>query len=222
MPSRRPSAASPASTSSSTPKAASCAGTPSSERLAARLRLAGAAGLLAGLAACGTAPALSGVQGSNACATAGRPLGGGSLDAADDLWRSSRAGPLFGATIAPYGDGTCTVGRIEGSEGKAVAIDFSAPVGNRLHVERDERLEASVAEATFAVPLAGDPLALLQRAEHASYGVDGCGIDWAHPEQRRDGDAAEAVYRGTSCNCQARVRRDGAGVVRSLVLKSTC
>jgi hypothetical protein len=187
--------------------------------------LALAAGLLAMLAACGSAPALSGVEESSACKPAGRALGGGSLEAADDLWRTSRAGPLFGATIAPYGDGTCTVGRIEGSQGRAVAIDFSAPVGNRLHVERDEgdeRRRTLLAEATFAVPLSGDPLSLLQRAEHAAYGMDGCGIDWARPEQRADGDVAETLYRGTRCNCQARVRRDGAGAVRGLALRGAC
>jgi hypothetical protein len=36
-----------------------------------------------------------------------------------------------------------------------------------------------LAEATIAVPPSGDPLVLLQRAEHATYGMDGCVIDWA-------------------------------------------
>jgi hypothetical protein len=179
-------------------------------------------GLLAFLAACKSAPPMAGVEGSAACATAGRPLGGGSLELADDLWRTTRAAPLFNATIAPTGDGVCRVGRVEGSEGKAVAIDFTAPNGNHLRVERDERLAASVAKADFEVPYAGDPVVLLQRAESATYGMNGCGIDWARPEQRRDGDASESLYRGTSCNCEARVRRDAAGAVRSLTLRSAC
>ena len=78
-------------------------------------------------------------------------------------------------------------------------------------------------EARFASPLAEDAVALLTRVEQASFGTPGCGIDWRQPETRPASDdpkATESIYRGDTCNCQARVRSDAAGHVTGLVFRS--
>jgi hypothetical protein len=66
-------------------------------------------------------------------------------------------------------------------------------------------------------------IALLKSAERYEYGSDGCAIVWrkaAEESAALDG-GREAVYRGDSCNCQARITsRHSYAVV--LVLKSAC
>lgn len=64
-------------------------------------------------------------------------------------------------------------------------------------------------------------IALLKRAETDAYPPDGCGISWTQGEQESTAGSREMVYRGDTCNCQARLIYKGAYVV-TLVLRSAC
>jgi hypothetical protein len=67
-------------------------------------------------------------------------------------------------------------------------------------------------------------IALLKLAETSAFGTHGCGIEWKAPAETIAGERAgsrEAVYRGGTCNCQARVIYAGGSVV-GLALSSAC
>lgn len=66
---------------------------------------------------------------------------------------------------------------------------------------------------------------ILVRAECTAFGVNGCGINWQQTETlpvRDDTSTTETIFRGDVCNCQARIRRDNAGHVVGLALRSAC
>jgi hypothetical protein len=66
---------------------------------------------------------------------------------------------------------------------------------------------------------------ILSGTERAAFGTSGCGIDWKTGESRPvagEPGASELVYRGDTCNCQARVQRNGSGEVVGLMLRSAC
>lgn len=67
-------------------------------------------------------------------------------------------------------------------------------------------------------------IALLKRAELDAYRPDGCGISWTSGEEESAPGGPgrrEIVYRGDTCNCQARLTYSGNDVV-ILVLRSAC
>ena len=66
--------------------------------------------------------------------------------------------------------------------------------------------------------------ALLKAAEKEAYKPDACGIAWDKPDSDGPGEAAgtrEVIYRGDTCNCQARVIYRKKCVV-TLILRSAC
>ena len=137
------------------------------------------------------------------------------------LRRGVESGPLFAALATSSGVASCRVGHDAG----AIDLAYRFGDGGWLHVKRDARIEYTAQEARFATPLAEPPAAVLARAEKAAFGAQGCGIDWAQPETRAGEagfSATETVFRGDVCNCQASVRRDAAGRVVGLALRSTC
>ena len=65
---------------------------------------------------------------------------------------------------------------------------------------------------------------LLKGAEKESYTPHGCGISWDKPDSDGPGAKAgtrEVVYRGDTCNCQARLLYEKNSVVM-LILRSSC
>lgn len=106
-----------------------------------------------------------------------------------------------------------------------MTVDYAFGDGATLQATRDPSIEYSTQEATFVTPASEDPIALLTRTEHAAFGKDGCGIDWqrgANEPAANDAKGTDQVFRGSVCNCQGRVRRDAAGKVVGLSLRSTC
>ena len=94
-----------------------------------------------------------------------------------------------------------------------------------MRVTRDARIEYSSHEVRFGSASPDNPLEVLTRAERAAFGTDGCGVDWKQSERSPaadDSTATETIYRGSVCNCQARVRADSAGRTVGLVFRSTC
>ena len=138
-----------------------------------------------------------------------------------ELRRSVEAGPLYVLLAATAPLASC---RISG-ESTVLTLDYQFRDGGSLRAERDSSIEFSSQDVRFGSPWSEDPVAALTRAERAAFAPDGCGIDWRKAAQQSasdDANGTEDVYRGDVCNCQARVRRDAAGRVTGLVLRSAC
>jgi hypothetical protein len=135
--------------------------------------------------------------------------------------RAVERGPLFVVSANRAGVASCRIGVESGT----ASLEYQFRDGGWLRTKRDPRIEYTDQEARFAVPPAESPITILTRAERVTFGDQGCGIDWkrgeTHPAED-DRGAVEAVYRGDTCNCQARVRRDASGRVVGLALRSAC
>jgi hypothetical protein len=133
-------------------------------------------------------------------------------------WRAAvENGPLY-AAAARASAASCRTQLQTG----AVALEYRFDNGGWLRARRDEALESSEQEARFGKPSAQDPQPLLLQAERAAFGEAGCGLDWQKAETQADKDSTETVYRGKTCSCQARVRRNDAGQVLGVSLRSAC
>ena len=137
------------------------------------------------------------------------------------LRRTVETGPIYALMTRKAGLASCRIG----NESGRLELDYRFRDGGSLRVRHDPRIEYNDQEARFATPLAEDAVALLTRVEQASFGATGCSIDWRRAETQPASDdarATESIYRGDTCNCQARVRRDPAGRVTGLVFRSAC
>jgi hypothetical protein len=151
----------------------------------------------------------------------GRALPASATDTAAALRKTIESGPLFAAFAATTAVSRCQIGADDG----ATFVEYQFRDGGSLRAKRDPRIEFSEFDAQFAAPPREDPITILTGAERAAFGADGCGIDWKDAETRTPDDrraAVEKIYRGDTCNCQARVRTDAAGRVVGLILRSTC
>ena len=66
---------------------------------------------------------------------------------------------------------------------------------------------------------------LFGRIERQAQGSEGCGIDWAQQPEKAAGDdpsLTDELFRGDTCNCQARVRRNRDNRVVGLLFRATC
>lgn len=137
------------------------------------------------------------------------------------LRHSVEKGPLYTIPAVAAGVASCHVRQ----ESAVIVLEYRFKDGGWLHVKRDARIEYSEQEARFALSPAENPVTILAGAERVAFGHNGCGIDWRQAETQTAGDdpsATEAVFHGDMCNCQARVRRDAAGRIVGLMLRSTC
>jgi hypothetical protein len=113
--------------------------------------------------------------------------------------------------------------RFSETSGRLVG-DYIFASGSVLHVERTPAIEFSLQEVRFAAPVSIDARAVLMRAEQAAFGAEGCDMDWQKPESDATNAQGqrETVYRGGTCNCQARVRSTSPGTVVGLIFRSAC
>jgi len=130
-------------------------------------------------------------------------------------------GPLYTilTTTAPVA--SCRIGL----DSSGIALEYTFGNGSSLNVKRDARIEYNNQEVRLASPLAEDAVAVLTRVEQSAFGPGGCDIDWGKAETQPAGNTSgstETIYRGDTCNCQARVRKDPAGRVVGLVFRSAC
>jgi hypothetical protein len=122
---------------------------------------------------------------------------------------------------ARAGVSTCRVN----DEDTAIRIEYAFRDGATLRATRNLDIEYSDQQLRLASPLDDGVIPLLARAEQSAFGEKGCGIDWRQPETKAADDDAtlrESIYRGNTCNCQARTRADAAGRVVMLSLRSAC
>ena len=110
------------------------------------------------------------------------------------------------------------------SQGTSLTLAYRFQDGAAFTATRDSAIEYSSHEATFATPPDDAPAAILHRAERESFGSEGCGIDWksSAAEAATDGSSTALIFRGSVCNCQARIRSDARGRVIGLMLRSGC
>jgi hypothetical protein len=138
-----------------------------------------------------------------------------------DFQRTVESTPLFTISARHAGVSSCRIGYESGM----ASVEYQFRDGGWLRSKRDSRIEYSDQEVRFAVPLAESPIAILTDAERAAFGDSGCGMDWKETETtpaEDDRTAVEVIYRGDTCNCQARIRSDAGGRVTGLVFRSAC
>jgi len=132
-----------------------------------------------------------------------------------------KAGLFYKALLSDFGKPTtCSLEVQDTSLQLTYAFHDRAQltVGSDRSIEfNEQRLQVRRMETKKAMEL-------LKKAEREMYQPNGCGIVWDHPsEESFDAPTGsrETVYRGTSCNCQARLTSQSKYAV-SLVLQSAC
>ena len=121
----------------------------------------------------------------------------------------------FGQPIA------CSVDKKDG----ATKLTYGFRGGARLISRTDLRIEFSEVRVELLRMDQAKAIALLKRVELEAYAPGGCGILWTSGEEERLASGPtgtrEIVYRGDTCNCQARLIYQNDSCV-SLVLRSAC
>ena len=156
-----------------------------------------------------------------ACAVTAGPLSQPARESVAALQRAIETGPLFTVAASRAAVASCRIG----FESAAASVEYQFSDGGWLRAKHDARIDYTDQEVRTAVPPAENPISILTRAERVAFGDKGCGIDWNEKETQPapdDRGAVDAIYRGDTCNCQARVRSDAAGRVVGLILRSAC
>jgi len=136
------------------------------------------------------------------------------------LRQAVERGPLY-EIASRSGVASCRIGQ----DSDAIRLEYVFRDGTTLRATRNLQIEYSDQELRLATPLAESPVPMLTRAERAAFGEKGCGIDWKRPDSKPaadNGTITETVYRGDTCNCQARARADATGRVLTMSLRSAC
>ena len=137
------------------------------------------------------------------------------------LQRQMSAGALYKDLLLRFGKPlTCSVDVQNGR----TQLTFTFRHRAQLIVRTDPRTEFSEQEVELIHMDTAKAIALLKRAELDAYRPGGCGIAWTSGEEESPAGAAgtrETVYRGDTCNCQARLIYKDDYVV-NLVLRSAC
>jgi hypothetical protein len=108
--------------------------------------------------------------------------------------------------------------------GENIALSYAFRNEAHLDASISPGIEYSEQHAQFRGLDGEKALALLKQSERDSFGEDGCGIDWNQPEsesKEEHSSSRAVVFRGTSCNCQARLLYEGKAVA-GLALRSSC
>jgi hypothetical protein len=181
---------------------------------------------LCALAACASAPPESAkatdvaVSSSN-CPGVGEAASAQQSAEAQALRSATERGPAFATLRAASPVQSCSVRYEPG----AIEIEWRMRDGGWLKVVRDARIELYSQEVRLVTPPTEDASAWLKRAASAAFGEGGCGIDWSRAESDTpsgEPGATEQVFRGDSCNCQARLRRDSAQRAVGATLRRAC
>lgn len=138
-----------------------------------------------------------------------------------NLQESLKAGPFYKELLLQFGKPLSCI--LEFDDGK-IGLIYTFRGRVQLMARIDLRIEISEQRMQIPRMEMTKAIALLKAAEKDAYRPNGCGITWDRPAEESTGGQAgfrEAVYRGTTCNCQARVTYRNSYAV-SLMLKSAC
>jgi hypothetical protein len=137
-----------------------------------------------------------------------------------NLWQRSQTVPFYTELVHKLGKPlSCTAQFSNGN----IAVSYEFRENGRVISRINPILELSEERLDFRVPKAR-ALALLKETEKDLYGQSGCGVSWSRPVRKPSAErrgSREIVYRGDTCNCQAREIYDDDAIV-ALVLKSAC
>jgi hypothetical protein len=177
-----------------------------------------AAGTFALLAACSSAASnRSQTPSPIDCAKARDEAAGTDVAA---LLTTVESGPLYALLAGSSPSASCNATLDNGR----VVLEYRFGSSSTLRMTADPRIEYTDQEARLAAPPTEDPVEILKRIERSAF-PEGCGVDWTAPEAQTGRDAViahEEVFRGTTCNCQARVGETASGRVASLGFRSAC
>ena len=130
-------------------------------------------------------------------------------------------GPFYKELLLRFGKPiTCNLDVHDG----VINLTYGFRHGARLIARTDPKIEFSEQSVQLIRMDKSTAVALLKRAELDAYQPTGCGISWTNGEETPSTGSAgtrEVVYRGDTCNCQARLIYKGDSVVM-LVLRSAC
>jgi hypothetical protein len=135
-----------------------------------------------------------------------------------EMQKHVEAGPLFQSLLRWRMQGSGCAMKVDGDD-----VVFSYSFADHVTLESKSNPSIEYSEQTVHVRgmRADRAVALLKKSELDSMGSGGCGIDWDKPVNSSNAAGKERSYRGSSCNCQARLVYRGKLVV-GLVLKSSC
>ncbi len=131
------------------------------------------------------------------------------------------AGPFYKELLLRLGEPKRCEAKLSGTN---ITLSYAFRDGAHLDASISPDIEYSAQHAQFRGLDAERALALLKQSERDSFGQDGCGIDWHRQESQSKEEHSTSravVYRGSSCNCQARILYSGNAVV-GLALSSSC
>ncbi len=142
-------------------------------------------------------------------------------DGVREFERQVKLAPFYKELTRRFGTPeTCTTKFDDGN----IDLSFAYRGDARLNATLDTRIEFTEQRIQLSGLTLPSGIALLKKAETNGFGAKGCGIAWRSPAETVAGEAAgsrEAVYRGNTCNCQAKVTYAGGSVV-GLAISSAC
>jgi len=154
---------------------------------------------------------------SSPCAVAA--TSGKTAETAAALRQSVENGPLYGLLAQSGQTLSCNIKEESG----VITLEYRSTKDAWLRVKRNSSIEYTDQELHAASPLS-NAIEVLKRTERATF-PGGCNIDWQHGETEpstEDPTAKEVIYRGDTCNCQARIRTKASGGDVGLILRSAC
>ncbi len=105
-----------------------------------------------------------------------------------------------------------------------MSLSYTFRSDARLDAHFDSSIEYSEQRMQLPGLTSDSALALLKAAEKDLYGANGCGIQWKRSKRETDDQhpgSSQVVYKGKTCNCQARVVYDHNAIV-AVLLQSAC
>ena len=131
------------------------------------------------------------------------------------------ASPFYRAMSARYGKAVSCTAKLDGGK---ISMAYAFRSGARVSAEVDPSVEYAQERADIRSMDEAKAMTLLKDAERYANRPDGCGMEWSNPEEERSATAAgsrDVIYRGSACNCQARLIYKDAFVV-ALIVRSAC
>jgi hypothetical protein len=136
------------------------------------------------------------------------------------LLKQLLASPFYRYAAARFGGARMCTPSLE-TDSAAVTIGF----GKRAQLSASVSPSVELSEQRLDTPGLSSERAkiLLRQQVEAVYGADACGIDWNNPQMQKSAEPAvtDTLYRGDTCNCQARIRYV-KGIVSRVSVRSTC
>jgi hypothetical protein len=127
------------------------------------------------------------------------------------------ASPFFRAMSARYGKPRFCKAELDGER---ISMTYTFRGGARVAAKVDPTIEYSEERADVRRMDSARAMTLLQEAERYKT-PGGCGMQWTNPEEEKAAGTRDVIYRGTTCNCQARLTYKNTYVV-ALLLRSAC